>query len=255
MSFLTLSGYTAPYKTNGVPCDLYAIVYMIGVDGMRLPSTEHTKRPWLIHEIAPDFRLEGVWALPTPGGPDGFSTLIAVLDEADFEQDAPRPARALWALRWKLGAVLRLDRPRTGLNTRVTSLRDRLSPDLRAAATAHTDDPKSLFTFLYQLPDEYAAEIANRTVHAVLHLSWVPDGQGGWRGQMAVLVKPNGHLGAAYMALIKPFRHLIIYPAIMRSWERRWEYHWEHDRTAPSSPVPPTTVEPVSPTSPTTPPH
>ena len=198
---------------------------------MRLASSEHTKRPWLIHEIAPDFRLEDVWALPTPGGPDGFRTLVSLLDEADFEQDAPRLARALWVLRWKLGAVLRLDRPRTGLDARVGSLRDRLSPELRAAAVAHVEDDKTPFTFLYQLDDERAGEIANRTMHGVLHLSWVPDGEGGWRGQMAILVKPNGRLGAAYMAAIKPFRYLIVYPAMLRTWERRWEHHWEHSST------------------------
>jgi hypothetical protein len=202
---------------------------MIGVVIMRLASTAHTAQPWLIHEIAPDFRLEDVWALPTPGGPDGFQTLVSVLDHMDFERDAPRLARALWTLRWKLGALLRLDQQHTGLNTRVPSLRDRLPAELRTAAQQH-DDHGSHFTFLYQLPDERAAEIANRTMHGVLHLGWVPDGDGGWRGQMAVLVKPNGPLGAAYMALIKPFRHRIIYPAILRSWERGWERQWERGR-------------------------
>jgi hypothetical protein len=76
---------------------------------------------------------------------------------------------------------------------------------------------------VFQVHNERAAEIANRTVHAVLHLGWVPDGAGGWHGQMAILVKPNGALGAAYMALIKPFRKLIIYPAILRAIERRWQ--------------------------------
>ncbi|NUR58603.1 MAG: DUF2867 domain-containing protein [Catenulispora sp.] len=193
---------------------------------MRLASTAHTTQPWLIHEIAPDFRLEDVWALPTPGGPDGFKTLIAVLEGADFERDAPRVARALWVLRWKLGTVLGLDRARTGLDTRVASLRHRLPADLRKAAEEHVEDG-SPFTFLYQLDNERAGELANRTVHGVLHLSWVPDGEGGWRGQMAILVKPNGRLGAAYLVLIKPFRYWIIYPALLRSFDRRWEQHWE----------------------------
>ena len=39
---------------------------------MRLPNTAHTSRPWRIHELTRDFRLEDVWALPTPGGPDDF---------------------------------------------------------------------------------------------------------------------------------------------------------------------------------------
>ena len=39
---------------------------------------------------------------------------------------------------------------------------------------------------------------------------------------MAVLVKPNGRLGSAYMAAIGPFRHLIVYPAMLREFERAW---------------------------------
>src|SRR5213596_345770 len=45
------------------------------VDGgprMRLPNTAHTSRPWRIHELTHDFRLEDVWALPGVGGPDDF---------------------------------------------------------------------------------------------------------------------------------------------------------------------------------------
>src|SRR6266498_3665320 len=49
-----------------------------------------------------------------------------------------------------------------------------------------------------------------------------PDGTGGYHGQMAVLVQPNGLLGRTYMAAIRPFRHLIVYPAAMREIERRW---------------------------------
>ncbi len=78
-------------------------------------------------------------------------------------------------------------------------------------------------TSLYLTDDEWAAEMANRTVHSVMHLAWVPDGTGGYRGQMAVLVKPNGLLGEAYMAAIKPFRHLIVYPALIREMGEMWE--------------------------------
>ena len=45
---------------------------------------------------------------------------------------------------------------------------------------------------------------------------------GGYWGQMAVLVKPNGLFGAAYMVAIKPFRYLIVYPALMRLIGREW---------------------------------
>ncbi|MFD9076984.1 DUF2867 domain-containing protein, partial [Streptomyces lasiicapitis] len=56
----------------------------------------------------------------------------------------------------------------------------------------------------------------------VMHLGWVPDGAGGYRGQMAVLVKPNGPFGKAYMAAIAPFRHLFVYPPLIRGIAAEW---------------------------------
>ena len=40
--------------------------------------------------------------------------------------------------------------------------------------------------------------------------------------QMAVYVKPRGRFGQAYMAFIKPFRYLIVYPALERQVARTW---------------------------------
>ena len=187
----------------------------------KLPPSAHSSRPWRIHEIAPDFRLEDVWALPTPGGPGDFPRLVEEFAAANPAHSLPRPARALWALRSKIGELLGWDDDEDGLGTRVATLRDRLPADLRGGARVPESDNLP-FSSLYMLDDEWAAEIANRTMHGVVHLGWVPDGNGGYRGQMAVLVKPNGRLGSAYMAAIKPFRHLIVYPALMRLIERNW---------------------------------
>ena len=184
---------------------------------MRLPNTAHVSRPWRIHEIAPDFRLEDVWALPTPGGPDDFPRLVRQFASADPSRSLPGAARALWALRWKIGQLLGWDDEDDGVGSRVTTLRDRLPADLRDGGP---DAPP--FTCVYLLDDEWALELANRTVHGVLHVGWVPDGNGGYRGQMAILVKRNGLLGAAYMRAIGPFRHLLVYPALMRLIGRDW---------------------------------
>ena len=43
-----------------------------------------------------------------------------------------------------------------------------------------------------------------------------------WAPQMSVYVKTRGRLGRLYMALIAPFRHYIVYPAMMRAVERAW---------------------------------
>lgn len=116
--------------------------------------------------------------------------------------------------------LLGWDNPDAGHGSQRPTLRDRLSVDLREAPGP--DFETLPFTSLYLLDDEWAAEIVNRTVHGVMHIGWVPDGTGGYRGQMAVLVKPNGLLGTAYMGAIMPFRHLIVYPPLMREIERDW---------------------------------
>ncbi|HWH32413.1 MAG TPA: DUF2867 domain-containing protein [Egibacteraceae bacterium] len=186
---------------------------------MRLPDTAHTSRPWRIHEIVPDFRLEDVWALPVSGGPDEFPALVEGFAAGDPSQRLGGAARLLWALRWKLGNLFGWDDEDGGLGARVASLRERLPAGLREAAPGPAFDALP-FSSLYLLADEWAAEVANRTMHGVLHLGWVSDGDGGWRGQMAVLVRPNGWRGSAYMAAIKPFRHWIVYPRLLRAIER-----------------------------------
>jgi hypothetical protein len=189
---------------------------------MRLPDAAHTGRPWRIHELTPDFRLEDVWALPTPGGPDDFPRLVRQLASGDPSHRGSRAVRVLFAIRWRIGALLGWDRPDAGLGSRVPTLRDRLPADLRDAG-AGPDAGALPFTPLYMTGDEWAAEIANRTMHGVMHIGWVPDGAGGHRGQMAVLVRPNGRLGNAYMAAIAPFRHRIVYPSIVREIGRAWQ--------------------------------
>jgi hypothetical protein len=188
---------------------------------MRLPDSEHVSRPWRIHALTPDFRLEDVWALPTPGGPDDFPRLLDLVASWDSSEGSSAASRTLFAIRWKLGELLGWDDAGSGLGARVPTLRDRLPGDLRDGPTGPHRDGFP-FTPLYLTDDEWAAEIANRTMHGVLHLGWVPDGTGGHRGQMAVLVKPDGRLGEAYMAAIRPFRYWVVYPHLLRDLGRRW---------------------------------
>lgn len=194
---------------------------------MKLPLGAHTSQPWRIHELTPDFVVEDVWALPTPGGPDDFPLLVAKFENGSFPDGAPLVVRGLWAARWGLGRVFGWDRADGGLGTRVATLRDRFPADLLVAPTGPAAGELP-FSPLYLLADEWAAEIANQTMHGVMHIGWVPDGDGGYRGQLAVLVKPNGRRGEAYMALIKPFRYLFVYPALLRMIERSWKAPQAH---------------------------
>ncbi|MGH2926380.1 MAG: DUF2867 domain-containing protein [Solirubrobacterales bacterium] len=203
---------------------------------VRLPETAQTSRPWRIHELTRDFRLEDVWALPTPGGPDDFHLLVEGIAASDPSQGPSRIVRALFAVRWKIGELLGWDDPGTGLGSRVPTLRDRLPADLRDGPSG-PQFAELPFTSLYLTDDEFAAEIANRTMHGVMHLGWVPDGADGYRGQMAVYVKPNGLLGNAYMAAIAPFRHRIVYPPLIREIGRAWRTRAAEPAPAPARPA------------------
>jgi hypothetical protein len=162
---------------------------------MRLPASAHTSQPWQIHDLRPQLQLLDVWALDTPGTADDFPRLVQLATAFDPTK-TPAPVRLLFAVRTKLGTMLRWDAPR--------------------------DPAEFPFSTILETEREWAGELSNKTVQGALHLGWVEDGDN-WRGQLAVLVKPNGVLGRVYLAAIAPFRHLIVYPMLLGDLERRWQ--------------------------------
>lgn len=197
---------------------------------MRLENADHLSQPWRIHELVRDFRLEDVWALPVRGGARDFAAVLTVVGSLDPGSMPSAATRLLFETRHLLGAWLGWDDagdlPIPGRAE--TSLGARLPDDLRGTAaglrfgSAALDNLGAHFVPLYRTDFEFAAEVSNQTVHGVVHLSWVNEGDGAYQGQMAVYVKPRGRLGNGYMAVIKPFRYWIVYPALMRQVERAW---------------------------------
>jgi Protein of unknown function (DUF2867) len=191
---------------------------------MRIPNAVHESRRWRIDEIAPDFRLEDAWALPVYGGAGDFPALLEVMTSRELASGASPATRLLFGIRWMLGRWFGWDdatqRPIPGEACQ-TSLAGRLPADLRG--TVADMRTGSSFSPLYRTDTEYAAEISNQTVHGVLHLAWVDRGQGRYQGQLAVYVKPRGRGGQLYMTFISPFRHRIVYPALLRQIERAWQ--------------------------------
>jgi Protein of unknown function (DUF2867) len=190
---------------------------------MRLPDSAHTARPWRIHELAGGFRVLDVWALPARGGPGDFDRLVRLMAAADLSHSSARVVRALWAIRLAAGSLFGWDQDRHPAdNSKKPSLRERLPEDLRAGF-AGPGRAGPVFTPLYLTGDEWAAEVVNKTVHAIMHVGWIGDGDGRYHGQLTVLVKPNGRFGSAYLAFINPPRRLIVYPAMIGQIGRAWD--------------------------------
>lgn len=190
----------------------------------RLDPVAHGDLPWRVHEITGDFDLEDVWRYPIVGGRDDFAQVVSVLTQAPIVERSGPVFRTLWAARWALGRLLRWDRAELDVGTAVPSIRARLPADLRDVPTGPQmgDTP---MRSVYLLPDEFVTELANSTCHAVMHLGWTPIGAERWALQMAVLVKPRGRFGAAYMAAIAPIRHVIVYPRMLATCGRIWQEH------------------------------
>jgi hypothetical protein len=205
---------------------------------MRLPNSAHESQTWRINEIAPDFRLEDVWALPAQGGADDFATLLEVLASLDPANGESLATRVLFSIRYRVGGWLGWDDPGDALsipdNTE-TTLSARLPRDLRNTAAGDPDLSSYGFLPLYRTDVEWAAELSNGTVHAIMHLVWIEQGGGRYQGQMGVYVKPRGRFGAAYMAAIAPFRHRVVYPALMQQTERAWNARIAQRRGAGTS--------------------
>jgi len=203
---------------------------------VRVSNEVQLAQPWRIHPVVADFTLEDVWTLPlVGGGPDDFAAAVEMTARFNPAKAESLPTRLLWGLRDRLGAWFAMGRvavPASGPagadrlpipGTQEYSLAERLPADLRGTADGvHFDNLP--FVPLYRTGNEFAAEISNRTVHGVLHLTWIDCGDGRHQGQMAVYVKPRGRFGEAYMAFIKPFRYLIVYPALERQIERAWNH-------------------------------
>ncbi len=202
---------------------------------MRLSIEEHTSRPWRIRKFVPDFTIEDVWALPVHGTLDEFPALLELIvggesdsGKVDFLDSSA--ARFLWYMRDRLGAIFGMGTLGAQVDGAAslpipgeeeTSLASRLDDDLRN--TAEDLQFRTLpFTSLYRTDDEFAAEISNKTMHSVMHVAWARRSDGIYQGQMTVYVKPRGPFGKAYMAFIKPFRYAIVYPALMRHFEKAW---------------------------------
>jgi len=193
--------------------------------GARLKTSRHGDLPWRVGEVAPDFTLIDAWALPAQGTLDEFADLIEIFASLNLDADeASRLSRALFALRAWIGQRLGWDEEINTLpipGCEETSLRERLPGDLDTEKDDATGE--SPFRPVYRTKDEWAVELSNGTVHAILHLGWVPQADGTYRGQLGVYVKPRGRFGPLYMALIAPFRHYIVYPALMRGIGRAWK--------------------------------
>lgn len=191
---------------------------------MRINKEEHLKQPWRVHRLLPDLRIEDVWELPVEmDDRQGVGELYHTFVKAMEKTARSGAAGALFRLRFFLGRVFGWEQKEKAKDRFPKgSIRARYAEQEGLTRLEMSYPAFGDFVPVYDLREEMLAEIENETVLAAAHFGRVLKSNGRYGAHMTVYVKPKGWFGAVYMALIKPFRLLIVYPAMLAMIGRQW---------------------------------
>ncbi|MEQ9304569.1 MAG: DUF2867 domain-containing protein, partial [Marinoscillum sp.] len=166
-----------------------------------------------------------VWVLPVEMDADQYiGELNAAFVQALEKTASSGLAGWLFRLRFFLGKVFGWEDRAKGKETLPAgSIRERYANQEGLSGLDVDSSGFGDFVPVYDLKEEMLSEIENVTVLAAVHFGRVPKAHGKYEVQMTVYVKPKGLFGAVYMLLIKPFRLLIVYPAMLKLIGRQWE--------------------------------
>ena len=188
----------------------------------QVPAREFERLLLRVHSFLADVPLHDVWAIDLPHTRPGIT-----LDE--FSRTAGAGAHpfkdsgvtlALVKLRLFLGRLFGWDRepPANAWESFAT----RLTAADRAKSLAPAGKREGLvFRVVYRFENEQLLELINRTAHAAA-LSALVETADAYRFYFGVYVQSVSRFTPVYMALIDPFRKLIVYPSLLRSVRANW---------------------------------
>ncbi len=186
----------------------------------QVSAREFERLPLRVHDFLAGVPLHDVWAVDLMRSRSGI-TLDEFLRTAGTRLFTPSlVVRALLNVRLFVGRLLGWDREPAPaawetFATRLTAA-DR-SKSLAAAGTR-----EGLFRVVYRFENEQLLELINRTAHAAA-LSALVETAHTYRFYFGVYVSNVGSFTPVYMALIDPFRKLIVYPSLLRSVRASWD--------------------------------
>jgi len=185
----------------------------------QISTQEFERLPLRVHDFLAGVPLHDVWAVDLPRTRSGI-TLDEFLRAASACLLTPSPVvRALLDIRLFVGRLLGWDREPAAcvwetFATRLTTAD--LSKSLAPAGTG-----EGLFRVVYRFENEQLLEVINRTAHGAA-LSALVETAHAYRFYFGVYVRSVGRITPVYMALIDPFRKLVVYPSLLRTVRASW---------------------------------
>jgi hypothetical protein len=185
----------------------------------QISTQEFERLPLRVHDLLAGVPLHDVWVVDLERTHPGI-TLNEFLRATSNHPFAPSPlVRILLHLRRFVGGLFAWDResPTSAGATFATRLTD--IDRSRSLVAPGTRD--GLFRVVYRFENEQLLELVNRTVHAAA-LSALVEKPNVYHFYFAIYACSVGHFTPLYMAVIDPFRKLIVYPSLLRSVRAHW---------------------------------
>jgi hypothetical protein len=182
-------------------------------------TQEFERLPLRVHDFLAGLPLHDVWAVDLPRARSGI-TLDEFLRRANACLCTPTPlVRALLNIRLFVGRRLGWDREPAA--TAWETFTTRLTTADRSRSLAPAGTCEGLFRVVYRFENEQLLELINRTAHAAA-LSALVETANGYRFYFGVYVRSVSRFTPIYMALIGPFRKLVVYPSLLRAVRAKW---------------------------------
>jgi hypothetical protein len=185
----------------------------------QVSTQEFERLPLRVHDFLAGVPLHDVWVVDLPRKRPGI-TLDEFLRTARAGPFAPSPVvRALLSMRFFVGRLFGWDREPDA--TVRETFATRLTTEDRSRSLAPAGTREGHFRIVYRFENEQLLEVSNRTAHAAA-LSALVETANAYRFYFGVYVRKVSGLTPVYMALIDPFRKLIVYPSLLRSVRSTW---------------------------------
>jgi hypothetical protein len=185
----------------------------------QISRQEFERLPLRAHAFLAGVALHDVWAVDLPRTRSGI-TLDEFLRTASSCLLSPPPVvRVLLNIRLFVGRLLGWDREPAA--TAWESFATRMTTEDRSRSLAPAGTREGLFRVVYRFENEQLLELINRTAQAAA-LSALVETANTYRFYFGVYVRSVSRFTPIYMALIDPFRKLIVYPSLLHTVRAKW---------------------------------
>ena len=197
---------------------------------------EFERLPLRVHDFLAGVPLHDAWAIDLPRTHSGitlheFLRTTSVRSQVscgccENDRSSKRSlltrspvVRTLLNIRFFVGRLLGWDREPA--STAWETFTTRLTTADRSKSLVPAGTREGLFRIVYHFEDEQLLELINRTAHAAA-LSALVETANAYRFYFGVYVQNVSRFTPVYLALVDPFRKLIVYPSLLRTVRGSW---------------------------------